>query len=400
MPGVRVSAFSKSSSPRARVRPSRRLRDLTTLTVLLATVVSFAGRARAELPVRSDAALPALEDSAAGDTAAERAVAKIVLVGAAANDRELSLLIRELLDRQAIRSEIERADRLEPDALFAAEGRETLVLLALTDPHRARLQFRSPDGERYLLRKLNLAQGLDAAGRELIGQVVESSVVALIRTREGLTRDEAAREMVRESTPASPEPAPPPSPESVSVLPRAAGLALHPRLALRYAARWSGTELGAAHGPGIVAGLRWGRAASFGVELGVERSFAQALTKSALSADVQVSSVHALFELGWPIARRQALRLALGPALQLSRVTPLHGESGVAVGPKQLDTVPAFRAELRYELESDHFSVGAAAALDVWLIRVHYELANTKTTEELATPSLVRPGAVLWFGVH
>jgi hypothetical protein len=355
--------------------------------------------AQAEPSSRVDVAPAAAEALPARARESEPAVAKIVLVGALSEQRELSLLIRELLDRNAIPSEITRVDRLQPDALFAAEGRDILVLLASTDPHHVRLQFRSPDGERYLLRRLSLPQGLDAAGRELVGQVIESSVVALVRTREGLTRDEAKREMVREDAPVTPESGRQSSPIAAAALTGAAEPTWQLRLALRYATRWSGAELGMAHGPGVVAGLRWGRARSFGVELGFDRSFPQALNRSALSADVQVGSAHALFELRWSLTRRQALRFAFGPALELARVTPLHAAVGVALAPKQLDSVPAFRTELGYELAGNHYSLGVAAALDVWLIRTHYELAGATESEELATPGLVRPGVVIWFGV-
>src|SRR5687767_7263320 len=91
---------------------------------------------------------------------------------------------------------------------------------------------------------------------------------------------------------------------------------------LRYAASWTGDELGLFHGPGLAAGARFGRGASIGLELGADRRFAQTLSTPALDASIERSTLYALLEVGLALSPSQSAFVALGPALELSRTRP------------------------------------------------------------------------------
>jgi hypothetical protein len=325
--------------------------------------------------------------------------ARIVLIGRAAADPELRLLLRELLEREGVAAEIERADRFDPDELFGTErGNVIRVFVVLGDANQARLRFRDPSGERYLLRKVTLSGGLDDVGRELIGQVVESSVVALLRTSEGMSRKEVAEELERDEATDSGRTAEPPraAASPAKDLPAEPTRSpWEPGFGLCYVATWSGPELGTSHGPGLVAGARLRGSASAGIELGADRRLAQTLSTPALEASVERTTFHAVLEAGLALSPSQRGFVALGAALELSRTRPRSRAPDVAAAGSKSDLSPALRAELRYEIAAGNFLLGFAALLEASLVRTRYELAQQGPPELLAAPALLRPGGVV-----
>jgi hypothetical protein len=331
--------------------------------------------------------------------------AKIVLIGRAAADPELPLLLGELLERQGVAVEIARAERFDPDELFGSEDAGvTRAFVVVGDSKQARLRFRGPNGERYLLRTVTLPGGLDAVGRELVGQVVESSVVALLRSTEGLSREEVTAELERDEAAAeAPRPVEPPSPASHRV--ERPSRQLGPSLwelhfGLRYAATWSGPELGLSHGPGLGAGVRFRRGSSFGLELGADRRFGQSLSTPALAASIERTTFHALLEVGLALSPSQSAFVALGPAVDLSRIRATSAAADVTPAAAKSDFEPSLRGELRYELGSRHFLLGIAALLESSLVKTRYELVHASRSELLAAPAPVRPGAVVTVAVR
>src|SRR6187399_2666743 len=135
------SALPRSTEPAAhaqseRSRSAGRGRVLTAL-VLFAVFVS-GGQAFAEPSAPKPLASEAAPSGDNGST-----TAKIVLIGAVADDRELGLLFDELLGREGVAVEISRADRFDAAALFApAEAVVTRVFVVCTDGRMARLHFR------------------------------------------------------------------------------------------------------------------------------------------------------------------------------------------------------------------------------------------------------------------
>ena len=106
--------------------------------------------------------------------------ALVVLIGNAGTSEGLRSVLSELLERQGVAVEYEERAHFSPSALLS-ESRDTRVwvFVSQSGSRVAKLYFRGPSGARFLLRQLELKNGLDEVGRELIGQVVETSTVAL-----------------------------------------------------------------------------------------------------------------------------------------------------------------------------------------------------------------------------
>ncbi|HEY3493959.1 MAG TPA: hypothetical protein VGK73_04705 [Polyangiaceae bacterium] len=357
--------------------------------------------ALASLPAWAEPGPDGSSGSTSGAAPSSRSAATIVLVGDLGEDEELVLLLRELLEQQGVAAQVTKAKTFDPGALFAdLDGaRDIRVFVTLREFDDARLYFRGPLGDRYLLRRLTLSRGLDAVGRELLGQVVESSVAALLHSSEGLSREQATQAIASETdageaprvAPARETTAPPPAPKQVE---------REFRAAVHYALSWSGAEIGLAHGPGVALGLRYRSRPGFGVELAFERFFPQTLATDALDADIQKTSFRFLGELGLPFSEAHWIALGFGPALELSRLRPLTASAGVTLAPPSTDVAPALRLELRYSFTAGPAQLGATALLDIGLVKTHYDLADTTARRELAAPSLLRPGAAVSIGIR
>jgi len=339
---------------------------------------------------------------ASAPSSAQRA--RVVLVAAVGADPELPALIRELLERQHVEADIERAPRFDPDALFAEQSKGTLgVFIALRGPADARLYFRAPGGERYLVRKLTLPSGLDAVGRELVGQVVASSAEALLGEAEALNREQASAEIASETPPpdAPPPPAPPAKREPVAPRNAAAdGAKWELRFLARYSALWIGSDFGLRHGPGLALGARFGQRVLVGAELGGEYHFEQTFTTPDVTGHLRTNELHALFESGLRFGASSAT-LAAGPRLELSQFELQSATPSITPANPQSRTKAGLRLEGRHEWASRHFVLGLAALIDVAFTHTHYDLSTPNgTTEKLASVWPVRPGAVLSVGVR
>jgi hypothetical protein len=347
--------------------------------------------------------------------------AKIVLIGTLARDRELIALLHELLGVDGIEIEIAGADRFESAALFAEAGGDgdgaILAFIQVRDDRDARLHFRAPSGDRFLLRKVELPSGVDAVGRELLGQIVKSSLAVLLHSPKGLSRAEASAALARDAAPL--EASLPPSktlapPAAKGALPRDALSALKkdasppaPAPAKRwefgvsagYSVEWSGTDLRVAHGPGAAVELRLAGVPEWGVKLAAYRFFPQDVQTELVSANVQRTDAQMLFELGVPLAPAQFAFLALGPSLEVSHLEPTSGAEGVAISAPKTDLAPAFRGEARYELGLGPLTVGAMVFVNVSLVETHYDVLDDGVRVRAATLGAVRPGVALTLGL-
>jgi hypothetical protein len=165
------------------------------------------------------ATLAAVSAARPGTAAAEAGrSAVIVLLGDAGDSPELVALLTELLQRQDVAVRFERQRKLNTDELLAGkDDRAVRIFLELRGPREATLYFRSPRARRYMLRPLELRAGLDEVGRELVAQVVASSVDSLLRSSEGMTRSEMRAALARDrAAPAGPAPATPASASDAS----------------------------------------------------------------------------------------------------------------------------------------------------------------------------------------
>jgi hypothetical protein len=323
-----------------------------------------------------------------------------VLIGDIREGDELVLLLRELLSRKSVECEFSAMPIFDPDALFSEdEARAKVrVFVRLADAKRARLYFRGPSGERFLLRTVALPGGLDEVGRELIGQVVESSVVTLLLSSSGLSREEASAEVARETRPSEPAPKRETPPPAESPKPREPTVAFS--VALRYAAAWFGPDLELGHGPGLELALETQRGLRIRGRVTGEWYFDQTLHTPELLAVVETKPLRASLDLGVPLAETQVVALALGGGVDISRVEPSAARAeDVTAGEPQSSIVPVLRPELRYELAVSSLMVAASAFADVSLVRTHYDLLDDGQPVRLGAPWTVRPGAALALGL-
>jgi hypothetical protein len=139
----------------------------------------------------------------------DRPRATVQLIGEAGGSPDLAALLRELLGRRQIAADVTSQPRFAPDQLTGPGAPHALMAFVVMEDHEhVRLYFRAPSGERFLVRELSLPSGLDALGRETIGQVVESSIEILLRSATtGIDRTQIRSELARqqrESTGTSP----------------------------------------------------------------------------------------------------------------------------------------------------------------------------------------------------
>jgi hypothetical protein len=371
-----------------------RVRGLTYVACLSGSLaLGLPAEAHAD-PVRPNAAQGASPGPSSAPTDGEADEATIVLVGDGAEATTLVPLLVERLGRQKIQLRFLTEPRFEPNELLARDegDRAVWVFIEVTGERSARLYFRGPHGQHFLLRELALRGGLDELGRELVGQVLESSVATLLRSSEGMSREEVvaslsgAGELPTRSEGESEAPPPPPSSAA-----RFAGW-----LGLRYEAEWSGSALGAAHGPGVEAGVEWRRGILARAGLSAQTWFAQTYASQEIKADIQTWPLLLSLDVGLPVARGQALLIGLAGGAGVVHVQP-EAAADPAVTPAGPTThlVPALRTAVRYEIHFDEWSLGITGFADISVLDTHYDLEQGTSTDQAAAPNRVRPGAAL-----
>jgi hypothetical protein len=354
---------------------SRRNRPSFALTVLAAAtmIAALNGRARAAADERS---------------------AVIVLVGSAADSPELNAVLDELLQRRDVGVRFLREPKLETSELLSTEGdRAVWIFVDLSDTHQAALYFRGPHAQRYLLRRLDLHDGLDEVGRELIAQVVESSVDSLLRSAEGMTRAEMSAALARDRAPA------PAIAAGVSSLPDHQGRRWSAWVASRYTYEWDGPDLGAGHGPGLELGFERDGAVRSGARISASRWFTQQVPTTNVDTQLQSSQICLLLDIGRSLSARHGVSLGVGGGVELTRVMPGRiYDPSVAATAAQSHLAPIARGELRYEVGGAAWRLAAVLVADVALDDTHYDVDRAGTVERAATPWRFRPGGAVVLG--
>jgi hypothetical protein len=351
----------------------------------------------------------ALPHVAAAQTAetegSSRAV--IVMIGEVGESDELADVLAELMEK-SFDPHFVREESFHPEVFLAENERDARVWVFVTlhDPKHARLYFRGPHGERFLLRELELKRGLDEVGRESIAQIVETSVGALLNTSVGISREEAKAALAKEhelQTP--PNVVPPPTTRPVDDEPRTAERDERRsslELALRGVGRYGGPEVKHALAVGLEAGVELGRRDRGFVwrpRAVVERGFVHELTTTPIGAELDTWS----FRLGVDAGFRSGPHLGFfGLAGGLDRVgisTKTSSDPTFTPTGKSSDIVPIVRLEARYELALSILRLGIAPFADVSLEESHYDLVFANETRRLATAWIVRPGLAVSIGI-
>jgi hypothetical protein len=333
----------------------------------------------------------------------EEAQAVVVLIAEASESVELREVIAELLSRQNVAPRFEPSARFDPDAWLdqSASDASTWAFVRLRDAHRAQLYFRGPHGERFLLRELELRDGLDEVGRELIARVVETAVVALLRSSEGMSREQARAGLEADEAP-QPEPAAPaPPPPPAQPVPATPPEPRHifAQLGLRALGQWTGSDLGARAAFGLEGAVelrrpRWPR---LRVRLAAELALPQSVAQDAVEARV----ITAPLRLGVDVGTSFGLYLGLATGFDVSHLAPRSaGDSGLMLAHSSTELIPASRAELRQELAlGGAFWLAFAAMIDVPWKATRYDVIEAGASKTLAKPAAVQPGLALTLGV-
>ena len=329
-------------------------------------------------------------------TAETAETADIALDTTTAENQALSAVLVELLERSGVRVRFSSMARFDPESLLSGgeTDRAVRVFIDTSAGPKVHLYFRGPLAKRFLLRDLELRGGLDELGREAVAQVVGASVTALLHSSAGMSREQTKQALGVFGAQSTPEPRAreeprPPAPGGEAPSPSA-------WFGLRYAAQWTGADLGGAHGPGAEIGVQWGRAPFGRASVSGERWFSQSVSSPQILATLQTTSLRAGVEFGWPLGPRQAGLLGVAGGMDLIGIAPAApAASPVAPSEARTHVVPMGRVTLRYELAFGVWRIAIAGFADAAILATHYDVQRGGTYEQIADPWPLRPGAAV-----
>jgi len=344
--------------------------------------------------------------SPADESGMSRDRAAITLVGDAAQSPELRSVLNELLERDNIDALFVERTRFGSGELLDTNSSEKTVgvFIVPSGPDAACVYFRAPDGERFLVRDVTLSSGFDVVGRELIAQIVEASVVALLHSAVGLSRDQVKAELDesankgREDNAPKPTVAPAPArgPLLSSQQRALKAVLLEGWLAARYAAEWSGSALGIRHGPGLELGLGIRSRVLLRARLMLEQDFPVGLSAGPIDARFTTSRWRTALDFGVALGENSALAVSLGVGQDASRIEPTASrDPSVLPAASSREAPTSVHSEVRFEAGSTQFQVALAAGVDVPLVHTPYDVDRGANARQLATPWPVLPGAAL-----
>jgi hypothetical protein len=127
----------------------------------------------------------------------EPLAAEVVLVGVSEDSDQLARVIADLLRVRKIRTRFERRTELTERDLTAHRGsRDPTVWILFPRLATVRLVFGDYARQLFIVRDIPLPQGLDELGRESVGQIVESSLLALLHGVSGASSADAQAALV------------------------------------------------------------------------------------------------------------------------------------------------------------------------------------------------------------
>jgi len=296
-----------------------------------------------------------------------------------------------------------RIDKLDPADVLRdrrdGDGAAVRVWVDLTSATRARLYF-ATRSERFLVRDVDLSGHFDEVDRAALGEVLDSSVGALVANeRAGLTRAEAEAVLAHRETPAPPSAIAAPAP----VLAASGGEAPAPSrwaVGFFYAGQAQSDGPALDHGPGLTLAVaafpRWPQVHATGRGPIVFASGQYRLPIHEQTPRVGVAlytiAARAGVECGPLLWSR--LRVRLGAGVDFVHVTPESTDHAVTLTSVHWSTSFVASAALRANLvERPHrFWISAVLLADVLPTSVRYDLAVDATTETVFAPWRVRPG--------
>jgi hypothetical protein len=355
----------------------------------------------------------------AASTPEDSRAVEIVFAGKEPDVLAVRKLVSELLERDGIAVHTSRTESIEAKTILSDHDGSTAIYIwiDIRRPNEARLFLTSSDGERVVIRRVRLPDGLDELGREAIGQIVESSALALASgVRLGMSRDEAQRVMTTEQPGQA-------APEGNAAHPGGAGSAApasvgasHPaasdpssarsgqaapvsyRVGLGYAAAAFIKAAAVEHGPLLGAALSSGRS-SPELVLGVSGQYHVPVSVSTSEVALTFDGASFRVEAGpqfWMGRRAWFEALAAG-GLDVVRVLPERAvEPALALAPAAVFVNGAARITVTAgQRVWPSLAVAISAFADISLARTHYDVHLRGVTFPTLTPWPVRPGLSL-----
>jgi hypothetical protein len=282
--------------------------------------------------------------------------------------------------------------------LDAGAGKASVRAFILLSPDRADLYFSDRAGERFLVREVRLATGLDAVGREAVSQVLALSVVALLEDhRAGISRSEAERLLVPPRSEAEPEPA---AGRSLVMKTRLPARTEAVSAGVFYGVKAFGGGVPLVHGPGVVLAFE---ISGEHTRTAVWASAQYELPQSYRAADVGVKWSTTLFRGGvqWLTALPGTNLLAgarLGLGADLVDFSPRQGAaaSGFVLTAARQATVAVFTPAVKLALPlGERWTATTELFADCHPSDVAFGLERDGAPERVLSPWRVRPGLTL-----
>jgi hypothetical protein len=321
--------------------------------------------------------------------AQDRGRVRVHVIGELGKDETFRQRVQSWFEPEGFQVTVEAAAYLEPRRVLAPEqGALVDAWITLRGPRAARLYFVNTDPQsgraKYLLRDLELQNGLDEVAAEALSQAVHWSAVALLEGQVVTSREQVEASLDAAPTPepaprkAEPEPSLPPSPPEKKPRWRYDG-------SLGYALAFASDE-GASHGP---------RLAGF---VDVEAWLAQVRLQAWLphshqlpSAKLELDGGSFLLSVGPRLYRSDWLLLtALGGAsLEWTRFTA-SGDAPFTPEPSASELRPSLSIGARVALGRGP-RVVLVPELSLSLRRSRYEVAHGAQREVAGRSPLLTP---------
>lgn len=280
------------------------------------------------------------------------------------------------------------------------------VWVTLLSDRRARLFFtvalRDGGEFKYLQRDIELRDGLDEIGQERLAQVLHSAIWALWEGRDETPKSDIVERIRRDHTPATP--ASPPSPRSRPRPPQSTESSFGSRnsgsstgwtAALGYAGSGRGGE-GLAHGPLLRVGVLPAFASWAELSAAGQYHWPRRVVET-VAVDLEEWQLSLALAATWPLHPRVALRVASGPGVAFVYYEPRSSgatdwELGDAKGEQRAFVFCQLGAEW---VLAPGWSIRGMLALDMPLVRTHYDVRSANHQRTLFSAWMWQPGASL-----
>ncbi|MGA7123290.1 MAG: hypothetical protein WBY94_24525 [Polyangiaceae bacterium] len=254
-----------------------------------------------------------------------------------------------------------------------------------SNPVRMRIYFANWNAERFLLREVPLPDGLNELALETLGQVIASSLSALMTdAHAGMSRAEITSVLQPETAKPEPEPEPAPGPPLTATW------------SLFYAMQTFAPEQSIEHGPGLLATLGprvdgWRP----GVWISAQYQLPETIDTGLIGVRLDTVALRAGVQMARPLGSRVSMALRAGLGGDVIHIAPRKGSSDppTTLSPDRFSWGYAAQVALASTIRLDAgFALCLALIADVDLDMRHYDVMVDGAAMRAVTPWWVRPG--------